>query len=479
MWSIGVILYVLVTGKVPFDDSTLPALHRKIKAGIYDSPRGVTEECDHLISRLLVVNPRERASMDEIKKHPWLTKRNQKPPGANAAMYPAIKLPLNSKVIKRMDGLGFGTESEITKSLETYLKDSRSQGTQKWSIGGRTINCPESPLFSIYKLTLIKFGKLQPFETEKKSSNRIALSKISVKTGEKDMQKKSVWNLFGKNRVGNEENMESVNGVKKKGFMSRLYRSKNDQLEDNLSSSTNETLDDGENTPRQSIDLSRDSIDVPRESLDISREGSTKMKAKSFDLRRDSPNSSGERRSFFSKLRSNTQMNLKPTAEKPSRMSRLVSPSIAAIKSFSSRIFSKKEETIPSQDSPGASTLEIKTSYLSGIFTIRNTTNLPVVEIREELVKAFARVPNLQVIEQKGYFFCKFYDSVPTEEGANDDSHSKIANNGSSTPMVTHLKPKALFEVFIRKIPFSSLHGIQFYKISGDAYKVLKENLNL
>lgn len=36
IWSFGVVLYVLVCGKVPFDDTNLPALHEKIKSGIVD-----------------------------------------------------------------------------------------------------------------------------------------------------------------------------------------------------------------------------------------------------------------------------------------------------------------------------------------------------------------------------------------------------------------------------------------------------------
>ena len=39
VWSFGIVLYVLVCGKVPFDDQSMPQLHAKIKRGIVDYPQ--------------------------------------------------------------------------------------------------------------------------------------------------------------------------------------------------------------------------------------------------------------------------------------------------------------------------------------------------------------------------------------------------------------------------------------------------------
>ena len=38
VWSFNVVLYVLVCGKVPFDDQSMPALHAKIKRGLVEYP---------------------------------------------------------------------------------------------------------------------------------------------------------------------------------------------------------------------------------------------------------------------------------------------------------------------------------------------------------------------------------------------------------------------------------------------------------
>lgn len=46
VWSFGIVLYVLVCGKVPFDDQSMPALHAKIKKGLVDYPNWLTSgEC--------------------------------------------------------------------------------------------------------------------------------------------------------------------------------------------------------------------------------------------------------------------------------------------------------------------------------------------------------------------------------------------------------------------------------------------------
>lgn len=39
VWSFGIVLYVLVCGKVPFDDQSMPQLHAKIKKGVVDYPQ--------------------------------------------------------------------------------------------------------------------------------------------------------------------------------------------------------------------------------------------------------------------------------------------------------------------------------------------------------------------------------------------------------------------------------------------------------
>ncbi|CAK7239065.1 MAG: Protein kinase [Sporothrix thermara] len=71
VWSCGVILYVLLVGRLPFDDDHIPSLFAKIAKGAYILPSWMSPGAAALIKKMLVVNPVQRATIEEIRQDPW------------------------------------------------------------------------------------------------------------------------------------------------------------------------------------------------------------------------------------------------------------------------------------------------------------------------------------------------------------------------------------------------------------------------
>ncbi|KAJ7158352.1 kinase-like domain-containing protein [Mycena crocata] len=72
IWSCGVILYALLTGRLPFDDKNVKILLSKVKSGKYEMPTWIDPLAMDLISRMLVVDVSRRITIPEILSHPWL-----------------------------------------------------------------------------------------------------------------------------------------------------------------------------------------------------------------------------------------------------------------------------------------------------------------------------------------------------------------------------------------------------------------------
>ncbi|GFY24220.1 hypothetical protein TNCV_1012721 [Trichonephila clavipes] len=72
VWSLGVVLYVLVCGALPFDGSTLHSLRNRVLAGKFRIPYFMSSECEHLIRHMLIVDPAKRLTLDQIIKHKWI-----------------------------------------------------------------------------------------------------------------------------------------------------------------------------------------------------------------------------------------------------------------------------------------------------------------------------------------------------------------------------------------------------------------------
>ncbi|KAJ7102911.1 hypothetical protein C8R44DRAFT_834668 [Mycena epipterygia] len=135
VWSFGVVLYVLVCGKVPFDDQSMPALHAKIKRGLVEYPVWLSAECKHLLSRMLVTNPALRAPLHEILAHPWMLRGFPAPPLPYLVRREPLRpQDIDPQVIRGMSGFEFGTDdAEISAKLLAILEsDAYARAVRAW-----------------------------------------------------------------------------------------------------------------------------------------------------------------------------------------------------------------------------------------------------------------------------------------------------------------------------------------------------------
>uniref|UniRef100_A0A674JW35 Maternal embryonic leucine zipper kinase n=1 Tax=Terrapene triunguis TaxID=2587831 RepID=A0A674JW35_9SAUR len=72
IWSMGVLLYALLCGFLPFDDENVMALYRKIMRGKYEVPKWLSASSILLLHQMLQVDPKKRITVKHLLNHPWL-----------------------------------------------------------------------------------------------------------------------------------------------------------------------------------------------------------------------------------------------------------------------------------------------------------------------------------------------------------------------------------------------------------------------
>ncbi|KAG0672144.1 hypothetical protein C6P43_002234 [Kluyveromyces marxianus] len=114
VWSCGIILFALLTGHLPFNDDNVKKLLLKVQSGKYQMPQGLSVEAKDLISRILVVDPNKRITIDQILQHELLTKYDSK---ARSKSNSNLNLLKNTPSI-----INFTSEQEIDGQILSNLQ---------------------------------------------------------------------------------------------------------------------------------------------------------------------------------------------------------------------------------------------------------------------------------------------------------------------------------------------------------------------
>ncbi|KAJ8907864.1 hypothetical protein NDN08_007968 [Rhodosorus marinus] len=123
MWACGVILYVLVTGSLPFDDDNLTRLMEKVRQGRFYVPMYLSEDCAGLIRMMVVKYPEARPSMQQVWDHSWFSgngrpKYKEVEEKCKHAAQEVFAHP-DSEVVQWLTDMGWGTESTVEEQLRS------------------------------------------------------------------------------------------------------------------------------------------------------------------------------------------------------------------------------------------------------------------------------------------------------------------------------------------------------------------------
>ncbi len=253
IWSTGIILYAMLCGFLPFEDKDNDILFQKILKCNVVFPNYVCNSAKDLIKKILVVNPDERISIKDIKKHPFYKRGQFLFNEIFTIKEVSENIPEQSN-IKIEENISFNNISIITKSGDKNKILKVKNITQK-SINNKnlfedkenikkdlniitdekTIDKNENKKNEKRLKTLIlneenktETKKNKEKEKEKKNNKNSKLLKINNNENNKEQKKKKNENININNNNTNDQNDNKNNqNEKEKGKVQQQNEEKN------------------------------------------------------------------------------------------------------------------------------------------------------------------------------------------------------------------------------------------------------------
>ncbi|XP_037269662.2 maternal embryonic leucine zipper kinase [Rhipicephalus microplus] len=120
IWSMGVLLYALLCGCLPFDDENVAVLYRKIQQGQYECPRWLSDSSVKLLSDMMTVIPEKRIGISELLSHPWLVQGYGSPISAKSTYLLSV---LDDEVVTELAVSCGRSKSSVVVELSQWRYD--------------------------------------------------------------------------------------------------------------------------------------------------------------------------------------------------------------------------------------------------------------------------------------------------------------------------------------------------------------------
>eukprot|EP00605_Chrysophyceae_sp_TOSAG23-4_P002403 GSChrysophyteH1.ASY1.ANO1.2661.1 assembled CDS len=185
VWSIGVVLYVLLAGFLPFDESTIVALFGKIQAADFTYPKWFSMDIRGVIDTMLVADPQKRVTLDQLRQVPWLQEkipawklppdddRGTAPPVAGGAAVPSTDKPKTFYAAQGGEGDAF---TSLEESMDAGPASSRPKILNAFDLINQCGGFALDKLFAPHK-SVMPTGSTEKAEPKLNSAEKHMLGK--------------------------------------------------------------------------------------------------------------------------------------------------------------------------------------------------------------------------------------------------------------------------------------------------------------
>ena len=229
IWNSGIILFLMLTGHLPFNEVTNKKLYSKIINGKYKIPKYISEEGKDLIKKILEVNPKKRIKINEIKEHPWFNMVNRIFNIHDGIDLTKIVIPIDEDIVEIMNNIGFNKMQVRDNILRNYHNNIT---TTYYLFLGKKIRQKKESIADLYSYLYEKYLDDESNSMNNYDNNIINVLKQRINSKGK-IDQLPIFN----------ENIDKINTQKKKRNINKLKEINNNIKENSLNFLNNEKED--------------------------------------------------------------------------------------------------------------------------------------------------------------------------------------------------------------------------------------------